>query len=292
MARTRILRQLFLDSFRSVPPAPHRPTPASWSNEKITGACLGHSTVLLNFLGSWVLTDPVFSMRAGPGWSPFVLGPKRYLRPALSIRELPKIDLIVLSHAHFDHFDLSSLRHFPRDTQIVTARHTSDLLRRFHHVHELHWNQTLTLKLQSGSIAITGIEVKHWGARMLRDEHRGYNGYVLEKSGRRVFYSGDTAMTDAFRHLGANGQNIDLILMPIGAYDPWIRAHCNPEQAHAMAEAAGAKHFVPVHHQTFKLSSERMDEPAHRIRAAFASEPERLLSVDVGETFVVPIPAA
>ncbi len=288
MARTRILRQLFLDSFRSVSPAPHRPAPESWSKEKITGSCLGHSTVLLNFLGSWVITDPVFSMRAGPGWHPFVLGPKRHLRPALTIGELPKIDLIVLSHAHFDHFDLSSLRHFPRDTPIVTARKTSDLLCRFHNIHELDWNQTITLSLPSGSIAITGIEVKHWGARMLRDEHRGYNGYVLEKSGRHVFYPGDTAMTDAFCHLGANGPNIDLILMPIGAYDPWIRAHCNPEQAYQMARDAGAKHFVPLHHQTFKLSSEPMDEPARRIRAAFASEPHRLLSVDVGETFVLP----
>ncbi|MDB6150445.1 MAG: beta-lactamase domain protein, partial [Chthoniobacter sp.] len=82
---------------------------------------------------------------------------------------------------------------------------------------------------------------------------------------------------------------IDLMLMPIGAYDPWIRAHCTPEQAAAMARAAGARSFVPIHHETFKLSDEPMNEPGHRIRAAFANEPHRLLAVGVGETFRVPL---
>jgi L-ascorbate metabolism protein UlaG (beta-lactamase superfamily) len=216
------------------------------------------------------------------------LGPKRYLRPALGVGEFPVPELIVLSHAHFDHLDLSSLRKFSRDTVVVTAKGTSDLLRRFRQVHEIEWKQTIELSLPSGEVTVTAVEVNHWGARMLRDEHRGYNGYVLEKQGRRVFYTGDTAMTDAFSHLGANGRDIDLVLMPIGAYNPWIRAHCNPEQAYVMANAAGAKTFVPVHHQTFKLSAEPMEEPGQRIRAAFAKEPERLLAVDVGETFVVP----
>jgi L-ascorbate metabolism protein UlaG (beta-lactamase superfamily) len=82
---------------------------------------------------------------------------------------------------------------------------------------------------------------------------------------------------------------IDLMIMPIGAYDPWIRNHCSPEQAVAMANQAGAKYFVPIHHETFKLSSEPMGEPAARLRAAFAEEPERLLAVRVGETFRVPV---
>ena len=284
MTRGSFFYQLFLDSFRRIQQPLHRPKPESWSNEKITGACLGHSTVLLNFLGMWILTDPVFSNRVGPGWSPFIVGPKRHLFPALSLRELPKIDLIILSHAHFDHFDLSSLRRFPRDTPVITATGTADLLRRFKNVHELGWGESF----HSSSIDITAFEVNHWGARMLSDEHRGYNGYVLEKSGRRVVYAGDTAMTNALSHLGQSGVSIDLILMPIGAYDPWIRAHCTPEEAYSMARAVGAKTFVPVHHQTFKLSAEPMEEPGERIRAAFAMELERLLAVDVGVTFVVP----
>jgi L-ascorbate metabolism protein UlaG (beta-lactamase superfamily) len=202
----------------------------------------------------------------------------------LALAELPKLDLIVLSHAHFDHFDLGSLRHFPRDTPVVTAPGTADLLRRFLHVHELAWGDRFTL----GELHATAIEVKHWGARMVRDEHRGYNGYVLEKNGRRICFAGDTAQTDALARLSEGGPSLDLILMPIGAYDPWIRAHCTPEQAYAMAQAAGAKTFVPMHHQTFKLSAEPMEEPGQRIRAAFAAHPQDLLAVDVGETFVVP----
>ena len=283
MARLKFLRQLFLDSFRVIQQPKHRPHPKAWSNEKITGACLGHSTVLLNFLGTWILTDPVFSNRVGLGWAPFIIGPKRHLHPALSRQELPKIDLIILSHAHFDHFDLSSLRHFSRETQIITAKGTADLLRRFKNVQELGWGECF----RGGAIEISAIEVNHWGARMMRDEYRGYNGYVLEKAGRKIVYAGDTAMTDVFSHLGQSGNPIDLILMPIGAYDPWIKAHCTPEQAYAMAKSTGAKYFVPIHHRTFKLSSEPMDEPSERIRKVFAGEPEKLLSVDVGEQFVV-----
>ena len=89
------------------PPA-NKPVPAQWRDDAITGSVLGHSTVLLNFLGVQVLTDPVFSRRVGPGLPPFVLGPKRYHAPALGPREVPKPDVIVLSHAHFDHFDVWS----------------------------------------------------------------------------------------------------------------------------------------------------------------------------------------
>jgi len=124
---------------------------------------------------------------------------------------------------------------------------------------------------------------------MMRDTHRGYNGYVLERDGHAVCFAGDTAYTTAFAKLHERHQQLDLAIMPIGAYDPWIRAHCTPEQAVAMAEQAGAKYFVPIHHQTFKLSSEPMDEPAARIRSLFKREPDRLLAVNVGETFRVPI---
>jgi L-ascorbate metabolism protein UlaG (beta-lactamase superfamily) len=124
---------------------------------------------------------------------------------------------------------------------------------------------------------------------MMRDTHRGYNGYLLERNGAGVCFAGDTAYTPAFARLRGRSRPVDLILMPIGAYDPWIRAHCSPEQAAAMARQAGARTFVPIHHETFKLSAEAMEEPAARIRVAFAGEPGRLLAVGVGETFSVPL---
>ncbi|MGC3990210.1 MAG: MBL fold metallo-hydrolase [Chthoniobacteraceae bacterium] len=291
MPRLRMLKQMIFDG-RGRPPRPElRPEPTRWSDGAITGSCLGHSTVVLNFLGVRVITDPVFSERVGPGVPPLILGPKRYLAPALEARELPPPDLILLSHAHFDHFDVWSLRKFDRQTPVVTARATRDLLRchRFKTVHELDWGQSVTVETRSGAITITALEVAHWGARMVRDEHRGYNGYLLERSGRAVCFAGDTAYTPAFGQLKERVASLDLMLMPIGAYDPWIRAHCTPEQAAAMAREAGAKHFVPIHHSTFKLSNEALDEPASRLQAAFAKESEQILAVQVGETFQVPM---
>jgi L-ascorbate metabolism protein UlaG (beta-lactamase superfamily) len=291
MPRLRFLRQMIFDG--RGPPAPPvaRPDPAGWDPAAITGSCLGHSTILLNFQGVIVLTDPVFSTRVGPGVPGLILGPKRHVAPALKSREMPAPDVILLSHAHFDHLDVWSLRGFPRRTPVVTARATADLVRRhgFRTVHELDWGQTLTLGTPRGPLDLTAIEVAHWGARLMRDDYRGYNGYVLERGGHRVCFAGDTAYTTAFARVADPRRPLDLMLMPIGAYDPWIRAHCSPEQAVAMARQAGARTFVPMHHETFKLSSEPMEEPAARIRAAWAEEPERLLAVRVGETFRVPL---
>jgi L-ascorbate metabolism protein UlaG (beta-lactamase superfamily) len=293
MARFRFFRQMLLEGPRR-PAAPvARPNPAAWSNQQITGSCLGHSTVLLNMLGVRVLTDPVFSARVGPGIGPLVLGPKRFLSPALRPRDIPAPDLILLSHAHFDHFDVPSLRRFSRDTPVVTARATGDLLRRlgYREVHELDWGQTITLAPRGERIRLTAIEVAHWGARLLRDAHRGYNGYLIEREGHRICFGGDTAYTQAFASLHDEARPLDLALMPVGAYNPWIRAHCSPEQAVAMAAQAGALNFVPIHHETFRLSDEPMNEPAQRVRAAFQETPERLLAVRVGETFHVPLDA-
>lgn len=292
MARLRFLRQMIFDGRGSPLPTRSRPAPTEWRDDAITGSCLGHSTVLMNLLGVVVLTDPVFSKRVGIGVPPLILGPKRYYAPALRAKEFRPPDVIVLSHAHFDHFDVWSLRKFDRRTPVVTARATSDLLRfhGFRNVHELDWDHTLTLETAHGSLKLTAIHVEHWGARLMRDEYRGYNGYVLERKGHRVCFAGDTAYTTAFASLRDPTHPVDLMLMPIGAYDPWIRAHCSPEQAVEMAREAGARTIVPIHHETFKLSAEPMDEPARRLRAALADgRPPQLLAVSVGETFRVPL---
>ena len=291
MAHLRFLSKTIFDRRARPRAAAARPDTTSWSDHAITGSCLGHSTVLLNFLGVRVLTDPVFSSRVGPGLNPVIIGPKRYIRPALRPKDFAAPDLLLLSHAHFDHFDVASLRHFSRDAPVVTAKHTGDLVRalRFKHVYELDWGGTLELAPRGEKIKVTALQVAHWGARLMRDHHRGYNGYLLERDGRGVCFAGDTAYTRAFAHLQERRTRLDLMLMPIGAYNPWIRAHCSPEQAVTMAEQAGAFAFVPIHHETFNLGAEPMAEPATRLRAALAHEPERLLAVHVGETFRVPL---
>lgn len=291
MARIRFLTKTIFDRRGRPRPPPARPVPGEWRDGEITGSCLGHSTVLLNFLGVRILTDPVFSTRVGPGVSPLIVGPKRVYRAALRPRDFAAPDLLLLSHAHFDHFDVASLRAFSRDTPVVTARDTGDLLRalRFREVHELDWGRSILLAPRGEQIQITALEVAHWGARLMRDHHRGYNGYLLRRDGHSVCFAGDTAFTRAFANLDDSRHPLDLMLMPIGAYNPWIRAHCSPEQAVAMADLAGASFFAPIHHETFVLGHEPLHEPAARLRAAIAQQPERLLAVRVGETFRVPL---
>lgn len=192
-------------------------------------AWIGHTTVLLKIDGVTILTDPVFSRRVGIRVGPATLGIRRLVEPALSIRELPRIDVILLSHAHMDHFDIPSLRLLEsRGAAVVTAAATSDLLRvrRYRSVRELKWDESATV----GPLTIRAFRVNHWGARMRTDTHRGYNGYTIEAGPHRVLFGGDTAMTDSFRTLKSHGP-YDLGIMPVGAYDPWIHYHCTPEQA-------------------------------------------------------------
>ena len=180
-----------------------------------------------------------------------------------------------------DHFDVPSLHALEdQQTTVITAANTTDLLRaaRYRAVKELSWGDVA----QVGPVTVRAFEVNHWGARMQHDTQRGYNGYVLEAGRFRVLFGGDTAFTDTFRPLRALGK-IDLALMPIGAYDPWIRAHCNPEQALRMANDAGAELILPVHHQTFPLSREPRQEPIERLYRAAGKEPERIGIARIGQ---------
>ena len=271
------------DRKRPVDPAPRTPGVAHWPKAGVQAAWIGHSTVLIRVDGFTILTDPVFSTRIGIGIGPFVLGMKRLVYPAVSLTELPVPDLILLSHAHMDHFDLPSLRTLENSqTTVVTAAGTSDLLRvkRYRSVHELRWNASCRV----GPANVRAFEVKHWGARTATDVHRGYNGYLIEAGRYRIVFGGDTAYTDTFRGIRSS-KPVDLAIMPIGAYDPWIHAHCNPEQALTMANHAGAEFVLPVHHQTFKLSNEPNREPIERLLAASGSAGDRIPIREIGDEF-------
>ncbi len=263
--------------------APHRPTPRLWDDTGLHAAWLGHSTVLLQLEGTTLLTDPVFSDRVGVNLGVATVGPKRLVTPALRTDELPPIDVVLLSHAHMDHFDLPSLRSLEsKKTQVVTAAKTSDLLRvdQWCGVTELAWGQSA----QIGPLAIRAFEVRHWGARVQTDTWRGYNGYVIESPRYRVLFGGDTAMSDTFGQLRTT-RGIDLTVMPVGAYNPWIRAHCSPEQAVLMANAAGGEFFLGVHHQTFELGSEPRREPMERLEASLRGAAHRLAMTEIGQEF-------
>jgi L-ascorbate metabolism protein UlaG (beta-lactamase superfamily) len=285
-----LFREWTIESWRPIAPAFAKPKPATWSDSQVTLAWLGHATVLINFFGIKILTDPVLFPRIGIRLPGFTIGPKRLTAPALQFHELPNVDLVLLSHAHFDHLDLRTLRCLDENTGVITARATSDLLTRtrFRDVTELDWSKRKTFRAAVGQVDVSAVRVKHWGARKQRDTYRGYNGYLLERSGRRIIFAGDTAMTDSFAELRGRGV-IDLAIMSIGAYNPWIRSHCTPEQAIEMANAAGARFIMPVHHQTFRLSFEPLREPIQRFKAALHGAPERIALCEIGETFILPL---
>jgi L-ascorbate metabolism protein UlaG (beta-lactamase superfamily) len=269
------------DIQRPVTPAPKIPDPNRWPDTGLHAAWLGHSTVLLKCDGFTILTDPIFSDRAGISLGPVTVGVKRLVAPALHILDLPKVDLILLSHAHMDHFDIPSLRRLEnRRTRVVTAGGTTDLLRpdRYAGVRELRWGDTA--RLNAGRVR--AFEVNHWGSRLRRDTWRGYNGYLIEVGRYRLLFAGDTALTPEFHNLHSS-RCIDLAIMPIGCYNPWRKNHCTPEEAWSMGNDAGADYFIPVHHRTFTLSSEPQWEPLARFVASAGNETERLGIREIGQ---------
>jgi L-ascorbate metabolism protein UlaG (beta-lactamase superfamily) len=268
---------------RPILPPPERPQPVRWSDRGLHAAWLGHTTVLLKIDGFTIVTDPVFSDRIGLDLGLLTLGIKRLVAPALRLRQLPQIDLVLLSHAHMDHIDLPSLRSLEdRQTEVVTALETTDLLRprRYRRVRELRWGE----RTRVGPVEIRAFEVNHWGARMGRDTYRGYNGYLIEAGKYRVLFGGDTAITDSFRTLHSS-RSIDLAIMPIATYDPYIKYHCTPEEAWQMGNDAGAEFFIPVHHKTFQLGREPLLEPIERFFKAAGNQTGRIATHRIGQEF-------
>lgn len=271
-----------------------KPDPTTWDDSTITAAWIGHSTVLINLFGMKIITDPVFSERIGLNLLGLTtLGPKRLVAPALSIKELPPIDLLLLSHAHMDHLDIPSLKKFKKDIPVVMAKNTVDVVEdlAWKNVHELDWGE----KVRVGDVEIEALQVKHFGWRYPWESDRSkgdwngrsFNAYLISKNGRHILFGGDTAHQDFFRPIGERSINIDLAMMPIGAYDPWIHAHCNPEQALEMAGHLGAKYVMPIHWGTFIQSDEPTTEPIERFKKALASTPDRLCLEQHGQTWVM-----
>ena len=195
------VRERFAEWGRQVPAAPHKPGPADWSDNAITLAWLGHATVLINFYGVRILTDPVLFPRIGVDVGVGSIGPVRLTGCALPPDELPDIDLVLVSHAHFDHLDTPSLAAVRGKPAAVMAMETSDLLPRRYYssVAELRWNDSTRVRTPRGDVLVRAIEVRHWGARMQRDTHRGYTGFIVEREGRKLLIGGDTAGHAVFR---------------------------------------------------------------------------------------------
>ncbi|SDZ37346.1 MBL fold metallo-hydrolase [Thermoactinomyces sp. DSM 45892] len=273
---------------------PKRIDPAQWDQERVTVGWIGHSTVLIQFYGIRIITDPVLTERIGIplGWGDnWKMGPKRHTSPAIDVEGIEPVDVVLLSHAHMDHLDLSSLRKVvTSETVIITTSGISHLLRKLgaKEVRELDgkWDNMVL----SNGLVIQAIPVVHWGKRYPWSRKQGYTGFLLSYRDKKIFYPGDTAYTDVCKELPRWGE-IDLAFMPIGAYEPasFQVNHCTPEQAWKMFVDSGAKKLVPIHWNTFVLSFEPVEEPLERlIDAAQASKKEDCVVIrELGEMYVL-----
>ena len=213
---------------------------------------IGHASFLAQFSDLNVLIDPNFA-----NWI-FLL--KRIKRAGLRASDLPPIDLLLLTHAHFDHFHKPSLRKLPSPKIAVMPWGMGDLAKNlgFGRVVELQWWESFSHE----DWKVTLTPTKHWGARMLHDEHRGYGGFILEHQGRRLFHAGDSAYFDGFKEIGRRCPP-EIALLPIGAYypDSFRNVHMGPDEAVKAFHDLHAQWLVPMHYGSFKLAFEDIDEP-------------------------------
>ncbi len=213
---------------------------------------IGHASFLIQFNDLNVLIDPNFA-----NWL-FLL--KRLKLSGFRIEHLPPIDLVLLTHAHYDHFHLPTLKRLPRPELGIMPWGMGDLARGvgFQRMVELEWWESFA----RGGWRVTLTPAKHWGARTLRDHHRGYGGFMLEYQGRRIYHAGDSAYFEGFKEIGDFARP-DVALLPIGAYYPetFRNVHMGPDEALKAFHDLRAKRMVPMHYGSFRLAFEDMAEP-------------------------------
>jgi len=255
------------------------------ANGELGVTFIGHASFFVQMGGQNVVIDPNFAR-----WL-FVL--KRLRRPGLRVRDLPAIDLVLVTHAHFDHLHRPSLRaivqHNLRERgtapSIIIPSHVSDLVSDlgFSEIIELDWWKSS----RHGTLSVTHVPSRHWGARILKDSHRGYGGYVLRAGKHSVYHAGDTAYFSGFREIGRR-LSPELALLPIGAYNPpqFRNVHTNPADATQAFLDLHARWMVPMHYGTFRLSHEPIDEPLQLLdqEARSAGIEDRVVVMEEGVT--------
>jgi L-ascorbate metabolism protein UlaG (beta-lactamase superfamily) len=259
---------------------------ASWPDSSLTISNLGHAAVLMNYFGTRVIADPSLFSRVGMSIDSIItIGPKRHVDPPLAPADLQHLDLILITHAHMDHLDIPSLKSLPKTAVVVACEKCSKIIAPlgFKDVRELKWGETTSVK----GLTIRAMGARHWGRRWPPfGEDYGFNSYVLEKNGARTLLACDSAATDLFASVATKPP--DVAIFSIGAYDPWIDNHANPEQVWSMFQQTGARYLVPIHWGTFKLSKEPMEEPLQRLIAAAGDQQNRIVLRKIGGTWTLP----
>lgn len=272
--------------------APQPPPPERVTGDTIRLTMIGHVSVLIQTAGINILTDPVWTDRA----SPFqVAGPKRVRAPGIALDALPPIDLVLVSHNHYDHLDTATLAELVRrfDPEIVTPLGNGTIIRKSAAsagITEIDWDERVT----HGPLVIEAEPVNHWSARWSNDRNEAlWAGMTIHAPNRRIFFNGDSGYAEGWwvERLMAKHGTIDVSLCPIGAYAPrWFMAdaHMDPDEAVQVYKAMGGPATLGFHWGVFQLTDEPIDEPRERLVAALAREgidPARFRTLAPGESW-------
>lgn len=276
-----------------------KPKPLSWDDDRVTACWIGQSTVLVNMKGTTLLTDPVLAKRIAPVHlgGHINLGIRRITELPLKFKELPPVDVILLSHAHYDHWDVASLKYFGEETTVVIPAGTRDLLPR------RPYKRVVTLKhgaeTQAKGVTIRAFPVEHWGGRTFKDPApRKCNGYLITRGPVSIVFIGDStfrnrdtwlqAPVDWGRRIGTTP--VDLCLLPISIYTYHLN-HMTPEEAWKLSRELDSTWFMPIHWRTFIQAPPKVEpynEPIRRLKHAAGSETNRIVCEEPGNVFVLP----
>ncbi len=272
-----------------IPVEPRRPPHIGPDDVVVT--FVGHATFLIQVASINLLTDPVYSERASPV---SFAGPRRVRAPGVRFDDLPAISLVLLSHNHYDHCDLRTLRALDRRFQprLVAPVGNGRLLRSagIRQVEEIDWWQSAS----AAPLPVTLTPAQHFSARSMLDRNRAlWGGFLIAAGGRRILFAADSGYGPHFREIAARLGPVDLALLPIGAYEPrWFMKdiHMNPAEAVQAHLDLGARHSIAMHFGTFQLTPEGIDEPVRELATALRQRgvpAEQFRTVDVGESVLV-----
>ena len=232
-------------------------------------AWIGHATFLIKLGNTTIITDPLFSKNTGP----LIFGPKRYVDPAIKLEEVPKTDLLLLTHNHYDHLDASAIRNFPhKDAKVLLPLKLSKYFKRFKDVNELDWYEAIQVNEE---IKVTLLPAVHWSKRSLWDTNKTlWGNFLIEYKGKKILFASDTGYGNIYKELGKKYGPIDVTFINIGAYNfyPMMPIkdkstyHTSPEEALNIGKDLKSKKMIGMHWGTVVLSLEPIMEPPKRFK--------------------------
>ena len=249
-------------------------------------AWIGHATYLIKLGNTTLITDPVFSKNAGP----LIFGPKRFTEPALNLNEIPKTDVFLLTHNHYDHQDMSTIRRFPfKDAKVLVPLKLGKYFKKYKDVNEMDWYEEIKI---NDHLKITFLPAVHWSKRTLTDTNKTlWGNFLIQYKDIKILFACDTGYGNIYKEIGEKYGPIDITMINIGAYDfrPMFDKsiyHTTPEEALNVAQDLKSKKVLGMHWGTFVLSLEPIMEPPIRFKEnaeKFGFKKEDAITFKIGE---------